>query len=150
MLTWMMAKEYNNVPVLGWVFRSVGTIPVERTGRDLSSTRAAMRSLANGSILGIFPEGKIETNNEPLPFQEGVALMAIKMRVPVFPAYLTGSQRGREMVEAVLRPCSASIAFGPEVEIDRSSTDKGTLEAGTEKIRNAVRDLRDKYDMTDL
>lgn len=150
LVTWVMAKEYYNVRGLGWVFKAIGTIGVERSGRDLSSTRAAMRALADGSILGIFPEGKIETNRAILPFHDGVALMAIKMKVPVFPVYLDGTQRGREMVDAVLRPCTASIAFGREVEIDRSSTSKGTLETETEKIRNAVRDLRDKYDMADL
>src|SRR4051812_42213381 len=64
LITWMMAREYYNVRGLGWVFKAVGAIPVERSGRDLASTRAAMRALANGAILGVFPEGKIETSRE--------------------------------------------------------------------------------------
>jgi hypothetical protein len=62
----------------------------------------------------------------------------------VFPVYIDGTQRGREIVEAVLRPCISSIAFGPEVKIDRDSTTKEALEAATEKIRKAVADLRGK------
>jgi 1-acyl-sn-glycerol-3-phosphate acyltransferase len=146
----MMAREYMEIFGLRWVFKQVGIIPVQRSGQDLSSTRAAMRALAKGGLLGVFPEGRIETSRELLPFQIGVAMMAIKMRVPVYPVYLDGTQRGREIAEAVLWPCVASIAFGPEVHFERDSTSREALEAATQKIANAMRDLRDKYAMTDL
>jgi 1-acyl-sn-glycerol-3-phosphate acyltransferase len=150
LITWMMAKEYMEIIGLRWVFKQVGIIPVARTGRDLSSTRAAMRALADGGLLGVFPEGRIETSRDLLPFQTGVALMAIKMGVPVFPVYVDGTQRGREIAEAVLRPCVASIAFGPEVDFERNSTTKEALEAATQKIATSVRDLRDKYVLPEL
>lgn len=144
MISWMVAKEYTLGPGLRWIFEQIGAIPVERSGRDLSSTRRAMRALEAGGVIGVFPEGRIETSRELLPFQTGVALMAVKTGVPVFPAYIDGTQRGREIVEAVLRPCISSIAFGPEVEIDRNSTTKEALEVATQKIRKAIADLRDK------
>jgi 1-acyl-sn-glycerol-3-phosphate acyltransferase len=150
LISWMVAKEYTQVWGMHWIFRQIGAIPVERTGRDLSSTRAAMRALAEGAVVGIFPEGRIETTSDLLPFQTGVALMAIKTGVPIYPTYLEGTQRGREIVPAVLRPCVASVAFGPPVAIDRNSTSREALEAATQKIANAVKDLRDKYLAADL
>ena len=141
-ITWMMASEYYDVKVIGWVFRTVEAIPVDRSGRDLAATRAALRAIAAGRIVGIFPEGRIETDHELLPFQTGVALMAIKTGVPVFPAYLEGTQRGKEMLPALLVPNRARLAFGPEVQFDRSSTSKSTLEQATDKIRIAVEDLK--------
>src|SRR4051812_46381153 len=45
LITWMMAKEYFDVPGMGWFFKTIGVIPVQRSGRDLSATRAAMRAL---------------------------------------------------------------------------------------------------------
>jgi 1-acyl-sn-glycerol-3-phosphate acyltransferase len=109
-----------------------------------------MRALASGAVLGVFPEGRIETSRELLPFQTGVALMAIKTEVPVYPAYVDGTQRGREIAEAVLRPCKASVAFGPAVEFDRTSRSREALEAATQKIMKAVSDLRDKWTNADL
>jgi 1-acyl-sn-glycerol-3-phosphate acyltransferase len=144
LITWMVAKEYMEARGLRWIFKTIESIPVERSGRDLAATRSAMRALANGAVLGIFPEGKIETSTELLPFQTGVALMAIKTGTPVFPAYMEGTQRGLEMVAAVIRPCVASIAFGPAVDFDRSSTSRAALAAATQKIETSVRDLRDK------
>ncbi|HZK82792.1 MAG TPA: lysophospholipid acyltransferase family protein, partial [Humisphaera sp.] len=97
LVIWMMAKEYYDLKPMGWVFRQVQAIPVERNGRDMGATRSALRALERGQVLGVFPEGKIETTRELLPFQTGIALLAIKANVPVYPAYLDGTQRGKEM-----------------------------------------------------
>ena len=141
LVIWMMAREYYDVKPLGFVFRAIEAIPVERSGRDLHATRSALRALHDGKILGIFPEGRIETTREMLPFQTGVALMAIKANVPVYPAYIDGTQRGKEMKEAFSRPRKAIVAFGPPVEFDRTSTTREALELAIEKIRIAVNSL---------
>lgn len=145
LITWMVAREYVETFGLRWIFHTIGAIPVDRSGRDLTATRAAIRALANGAVLGVFPEGKLETCTELLPFQTGVALMAIKTNTPVYPAYIDGSQRGREISSAIIHPSVAWIAFGPAVEFDRSGTSRADLEAATQKIETSVRDLRDKY-----
>lgn len=142
LITWMMASEYYDVPAVGWVFKTVGAIPVQRSGRDLAATRAAMRALEEGAVLGIFPEGRLETSRELLPFQTGVALLAIKTGVPVYPVYLDGTQRGSGIAQAVIHPCRAAIAFGPAVDFDRSSGNREALASATAKIQQAVQQLR--------
>ena len=142
MITWMMAQEYYDLPVLKQLLEVVGVIPVTRSGRDTSATRAALRALGNGQLLGVFPEGKIEKTRELLPFQTGVAMIAIKTNVPVFPAYLDGSQRGQEIPGAFLRPQRASIAFGDEVRLDRSDDGKDHLATAAAAMQAAVESLR--------
>lgn len=143
LIAWMMAREYHDLRGLGWVYRHVGAIPVERRGRDLAATRAALRALAAGRIVGVFPEGRIETDRHLLPFQVGVALLAIKSGAPVFPAWLDGTQRKAEMLQAYLHPQRAVVNFGPAVEFDRSSTNRPLLEAATEGICRAITALAD-------
>ena len=138
LITWMMAREYYELRGLNPIFRAIGAIPVQRSGRDLTATRAALRALNEGRILGVFPEGRIETSRELLPFQTGVALMAIKSRVPVYPVYIDGTQRGREMADAVLTRCTAWLAFGEAVALNFADTSAGALELATAKIRAAV------------
>ena len=142
LIVWMMAREYYDIKALTWVYRTVDAIPVDRSGRDLSATRAALRALEEGRIVGIFPEGRIETDHDLLPFQTGIALIAIKTGVPVYPAYLDGTQRGKEMLPAVLTANQAIVNFGPAVEFDRTSTSKVALEHATEQIRQAVGSLK--------
>ena len=141
---WMMATEYYNIKAMTWFFRAIDAIPVDRNGRDMASVRAGLRALREGRILGIFPEGRIETSDELLPFQTGVALMAIRTGVPVYPAFLDGTQRGKTMVKAFLRRNRVTVAFGPAIEFDRSDTSREGLEAATERIKAAVERLRGK------
>jgi 1-acyl-sn-glycerol-3-phosphate acyltransferase len=142
LIRWMMAAEYYDIWGVRQIFRTVGVIPVTRSGRDTTATRAALRALHNGQILGVFPEGRIEPTDELLPFQTGVAMMAMKTSVPVYPACLDGSQRGMEMIPALLRRQEAAIAFGPEVKIDRAHDGKDGLESATQAMTRAVERLR--------
>ena len=144
LITWMMAKEYYDLRGINVLLRELGVIPVTRSGRDMAAMRAAMRALENGQLLGIFPEGKIETSRELLPFQTGVALMAMKTGVRVYPAYLDGSQRNREMIAAFFKPHRARIIFGDEVKFDRSDQGREGLEAATAAMQGAVEKLRDE------
>jgi 1-acyl-sn-glycerol-3-phosphate acyltransferase len=146
LIMWMMAKEYMDLPVLGRVFKKLDVIPVDRGTRETGPMRTAFRRLHEGRILGIFPEGKISTTNELLEFQTGVALMAIRAKVPVYPAYLDGTQRNKEMLQAFLQRSSSVIAFGPEVIFDRNDTSKETIQAATAKIKAAVNLLKNDVD----
>ena len=142
LIVWMMAKEYYEIRGLKSILRSIEAIPVDRGGRDLAATRSALRALEHGRILGVFPEGKIETSRKLLPFQTGVALMALKANVPVYPAYLDGTQRGRQMHQAFLYPNIATLAFGPAVEYPAASTSKEVLQDATEAFTAAVTRLK--------
>jgi 1-acyl-sn-glycerol-3-phosphate acyltransferase len=146
LVMWMMAKEYMDLPVLGRVFKKLDVIPVDRGTRETGPMRTAFRRLHEGRIVGIFPEGKISTINDLLEFQTGVALMAIRAKVPVYPAYLDGTQRNKSMVQAFIQRSSSVITFGPEVIFDRSDTSKETIDAATAKIRQAVNLLRLEVD----
>jgi 1-acyl-sn-glycerol-3-phosphate acyltransferase len=108
----------------------------------MSATRAALRALRDGRVLGIFPEGRWSLDGNLLPFQPGVAMLALKGQAPIFPAYLEGTMSGRDMVGSVLRPCMATAAFGPQVLIDQEDTNRDGLERAARAIRDAVDRLK--------
>lgn len=140
-VTWMMAKEYMQVKGMAWFFKAMGVIPVDRGGRDTSSLRAALRSLKDGHILGVFPEGRIATSRDLLPFHTGAALMALKANVPVYPAFQDGSHRGKDMLKACLEPARAAIAFGPPIDLADGGK-RPSIEAAGARITAAVTALR--------
>lgn len=142
LITWMMAREYYEQPLGRWFFKRIDAIPVDRSGRDLAATRAALRALEAGRLLGIFPEGHISPTRDLQPFQTGVALVAIKGGVPVYPAFIEGSTRDLEMMDAFLYPQQINVNFGPPVAFDRSDHSRAGIEAATAAIRDAVAALR--------
>jgi 1-acyl-sn-glycerol-3-phosphate acyltransferase len=146
LITWMMASEYMDLPGLGWFFRTIGVIPVERSGKDSGPLRAALRALQQGRVLGIFPEGRISKTGELLPFQTGVGMIAAKSGATVFPAYQTGPHLGREVTAGVLIPTTARLAFGPPLKLpqpDRRHADPAT---STRSVEIAMALLKKKVD----
>jgi len=142
LIVWMMASEYYEMKAFKWIFKTIEAIPVDRGGRDMAATRSALRALDQGSVLGVFPEGRIEKTRELLPFQTGVALIAIKTGVPVYPAYLDGTQRNKTMIHAFLARNRATLTFGSAVQFDRSSTSKEVLQDATDRFTEAVAALK--------
>jgi 1-acyl-sn-glycerol-3-phosphate acyltransferase len=142
LVVWMMAREYYDLRLFRTLFKALEAIPVDRDGRDMTATRAALRTLKEGRVLGIFPEGRISPTSEILPFQTGVALMAMKTNAAVVPAYLDGTQRNRETVQSVLRKCQATIAFGKPIIFTPEQRKKQDVDAATAQIRDEIVNLQ--------
>lgn len=143
LITWMMAREYY-VPGTRWLFDIIRIIPVERSRRDVAATRAAMRALEDGQLLGIFPEGRLAEGTMIGPFQTGVAMMALKAGIDVYPASVEGTMRDRGMLEPFFFPQRARVAFGPRVEFQERDFSKEAIERATGTIREAVCSAHEK------
>jgi len=139
---WMVAKEYWRIGVLGWFFRVCEAIPVNRGGIDTAATKLAIRLAQDGELVGMFPEGRINTTDRVLlPGRPGAALVALKARVPVIPCYLSGSPYdgtywGCLFMSArvrlrIGRPVSFSDYYGREKERD-------VLETLTKRILSEI------------
>jgi 1-acyl-sn-glycerol-3-phosphate acyltransferase len=85
----MAAEEYLEMPVVGWMMRAYGCIPVKRGAADTSAIRTALWGLAQGFRVCVFPEGQISPH--PRPPQRGAALIAARAGVPVVPIAVIGS-----------------------------------------------------------
>jgi 1-acyl-sn-glycerol-3-phosphate acyltransferase len=141
LIVWMMAKEYYQVRWLLPFFRAIEAIPVDRGRPDMAATRAALRALAGGHVLGVFPEGRIETSRELLPFHSGVAVLAARSGAPVYPAYLDGTQRGKEMGPAFVFSNRATLRFGSAIPLNLQGHGREQLDIATREIEAAVRRL---------
>ena len=143
LIVWMMAREYY-VPGSRWLFDIIRTIPVERSRRDMVATRAAMRALESGHVLGIFPEGRLAEDRKIGHFQTGVAMMALKSGVGVYPASVEGTMRDRGMLEPFFFPQRAKIAFGARVPLAGGNATREGIERATQQIHGAVCALHER------
>lgn len=88
-----MAKaELFRIPVLKTVVVALGAFPVRREGADREAIRRALDCLAEGRVLGIFPEGTRSKSGELLKPHYGAALVALKGGVPIMPVALSGTR----------------------------------------------------------
>jgi len=117
-VSFVMAGEYFGLPIAPIVFRLTQVIPVNRDGRDVAGTKATLRALRQGRVVGMFPEGRINMEAGLLDPKPGVAMLAVKTGVPVIPAYIHGTRRGAGMAEAFLRGGGrVRIRFGSAIDL---------------------------------
>lgn len=80
---------YDKSPLWNFVFRSYRTIPMEtHAGGTLE---ASLVALAEGRIVGIFPEGRISYDGRVKRFRTGVCYLAAKSGAPVIPVGIRGA-----------------------------------------------------------
>jgi 1-acyl-sn-glycerol-3-phosphate acyltransferase len=78
--------------VSGPLMRGMKHIPVDRAA-GAGSYAAAVTSLRDGEIVGVFPEATISRSFELKDFKNGAARMAAEAGVPILPLVIWGSQR---------------------------------------------------------
>lgn len=126
-LEFMTAREYCNMPgTIGWLCGVMQSIPVERDGKDMGPAKVALRRLREGRIVGIFPEGGINTGPGLLPFNEGVAWLALRSGVPTYPVYITNAPQEGSMVEPFYTFGKTYITWGDAVDLSAFQDAKPT------------------------
>jgi 1-acyl-sn-glycerol-3-phosphate acyltransferase len=119
---WMVAKEFCQNAVLGVFLRALEVIPTNRTGTDINSTKIAMKYAAQGRLVGMFPEGKINLGSELLlPVRAGAAMVAVKTGVPIIPLYIKGSPYRGTALSPLLMPARVQIVFGKPIYAETRS-----------------------------
>jgi len=88
----MVDRRSLDAPLLGWWFRLAKAIPVVPQADDPVAHAAAFETadavLAEGGLLGIFPEGAVTRGGALQPFQAGVMTVLARRPVPVVPVAL--------------------------------------------------------------
>ena len=108
-IRFVMDHRIFRVPVLSFIFRTMRTIPIAPAREDAAMKErafaAAAQALADGEIVGIFPEGRLTEDGEMASFRPGVQQILAATPAPVVPLALRGlwgsffsrSHRGRAM-----------------------------------------------------
>ncbi|WP_371322800.1 MFS transporter [Dechloromonas sp. ZY10] len=93
-IRFLMDHRIFRTPLLGFVFRHCGAIPIAPAKEDPALLEAAFATaaaaLANGELVGLFPEGGITRDGQLQPFRPGLSRILATQPVPVVPLALRG------------------------------------------------------------
>ncbi len=93
-IRFVMDHQIFKVPVLSFVFRTAGAIPIAPAKENpellAQAYEEVARALAAGALVGLFPEGRITDNGELYPFRNGIQKILARTPVPVVPIALQG------------------------------------------------------------
>lgn len=125
-----LAKKSLHEGKLGFLFRAIGSIPVDTKGGDnKNATSTSVEKLKEGNLINLSPEGtRNKTNELLLPFKFGAVSMASKADCEIIPYSITGDYK--------LFKNNLKIVFGKPIKVNKKD-----LEKSNEKLYNAIRDL---------
>ena len=122
-IRFLMDHRIFRVPVLGWLFRLAKAIPIAPQSEDPAAYAAAFAAadavLADGDLLGLFPEGAITRDGQLQPFKPGVMKILAQRPVPVVPvalhnlwgSYFSRVEGGQAMVRPLRRGVFSRVAL---------------------------------------
>lgn len=87
----VVKRELTWIPLYGWHIRRVGSIAIDRGGRDKAVRRMLRKAKAlrdRGRVILIFPEGTRTAPGQRKPYLPGVAGLYRQLKVPVYPVAL--------------------------------------------------------------
>jgi 1-acyl-sn-glycerol-3-phosphate acyltransferase len=128
------------------MFREFGHVPVDRDdARAAAGTIATgVDLLAQGRVLGIYPEGTRSPDGRLHKFRTGIARLALRSGAPVIPVGLVGTEQVLSAGDRRWHRARVAIRFGAPLDFSgRPEDERSTpvLREVTETVREAVQRL---------
>jgi 1-acyl-sn-glycerol-3-phosphate acyltransferase len=128
-------------------FSALGQIPVDRGGGAAGerALRTGLRVLAEGHLLGIYPEGTRSPDGRLYRGKTGIARLALEGQVPVIPCAMIGTfefmPSGRTWPNFRVRP---GVRFGEPMDFSRfyrKASDRQVLREVTDEVMREIMKL---------
>lgn len=130
-----LAKKDLHEGKFGWLFRAVGTIPVDLSAKhNKQALISAVQYLNKGALINVSPEAKRNYTNEILlPFKVGAVVMAQRTNCNIIPYAITGDYKFRSK--------NLKITFGKPLDVSELAV-KEANELLYEKVKELLLDSR--------
>ena len=90
---WLGKREMFDWPLVGWMARNGGVVPVDRGTADTEAFRLAQRVLLAGEVLMVFPEGTRSPTAELQKPKDGLAMLALRTNATIVPIGISNTDK---------------------------------------------------------
>jgi len=99
----VQAEQILKKSLASWILGLFGTIPLHRGEADLAALRQALRTLAEGDMILLDPEGTRSHDGRLQPGHPGAVLLAVRSGAPLLPIVHYGSENYRTNLRRLRR-----------------------------------------------
>jgi 1-acyl-sn-glycerol-3-phosphate acyltransferase len=147
-VSFLAKAEYFDRRRTAWIFRSTGQIPVRR-GDPAGARRAldaALDVLAEGGVVGIYPEGTRSRDGRLHRGNLGPVRLAATSGAPIVPVGLVGTEAVQAPDQRLPRlGKDVAIRFGSPLRLSpEDATDQPHLRAATDRLMTDIAALCDQ------
>lgn len=135
-------KELVKIPPLRWLFQKLLMIDVDRHNMDMAAMRACLKTLREGHVLGIFPEGTRHKEGVMENLESGIAMIALRSGAKILPAYITDKPRLFKRIH---------VYYGQPFDvrdIAAGGVNKEACEETLERIKKTYQDFLKEHEQT--
>jgi len=140
-----MAKDtLFNIFGLSWIIRRLRAFPVKREVFDRESLQTALGILAEGKVVGIFPQGTRQKDgvNDAFP---GAAWIAYKSGAVVVPVAISGTEKVMPAGARFPRWPVIVVSFGEPIVPDTTGDRKEVVGRMTEQIVHELKEMLEEW-----
>ena len=137
---YLAKKELFKCKLFGSILKCVGAVKIDRQEIDVGAIKNCMRLLKNGKKLVIFPEGTRNHNDDMQLGQvkHGVAMFAIKAKVPIVPMFITKKPRFWRKTKVVIgKPFLLEEFYGKKLDNDTLTQASDQVVAKIDQLRES-------------
>lgn len=102
-------------PVLGWLFRSLGWIPIRQDRLDREGFGEAIRLIRAGKAVVIYPEGGRSRDGKLQPGKPGIGVIVAETQCLVVPVYIEGTFEAWPMHARFPRVHPITVTYGEPI-----------------------------------
>lgn len=135
-VVFMAKEELFKVPILGKIVRKANAFPIKRGKADREAIRTGLKTLREGKVLGIFPEGTRSKTGELGKGLSGVGFFALRSDATVIPCAIIGPYKLFRKVK---------IIYGNPVNFNKLKDKNASIEEATELIMTHIREILIQY-----
>ncbi len=137
-VSFLTKEELFTAPIIGLWTSNVGCIAVKRGRASSKGLKEALKRIANGEVVGIFPEGTRSHDGSLQTAKKGVGFLIRKANVPVVPVYIKNSEIALPNTGGVKRGTHIYLKIGKPVMPDKFFINKKSGKVNNEEIANVV------------
>ena len=132
--------------IVKWFMTSAGQLPIDRSGGKASeaSLNTGLGVLAEGRVLGIYPEGTRSPDGRCYRGRTGVARMVLEAHVPVIPVAVVGTDEVMPLGAKLPKVKKVSVVIGEPMDFSRFEgleNDRFVLRSITDEIVYRINEL---------
>lgn len=136
---WFFAKvEVFRWPIVGWLCRLTGQIPVRRGAGDRGALEQALAYLRAGKAVLVFPEGTVERQEQMIAARTGVAMLAMRSGATILPIAHMGTRRVLHSLRAWLPHVTIKIGEPLVPVVPEGVVRKTALQMVTQEIMTRI------------
>lgn len=141
-MKWLSKDTIFRIPVMGWMMRMAGDIPILRGKKEsvVSALAGCRDRLSKRTSVMIFPEGTRSKTDELLPFKDGAFKLAIEAGAPILPIAVAGTRNCMAAGTFAFRRARAKArVLAPIPTVGLTKADVATLRDQTRDVIDAAR-----------